>query len=82
MWVLLALGEGPRTIVALLDRVRTLDGPMGPGTLYAAISRLERLALIEREPGPGRLPGYQLTPRGAGSAQAFGALRGPGEWPA
>jgi DNA-binding PadR family transcriptional regulator len=41
--------------VSLLDEVRALDGPIGPGSLYAAIARLERARLIDREPtGDGR----------------------------
>ena len=38
--VLAALRLGPRS-APLLDEVRTLDGPIGPGTLYAAIARLK-----------------------------------------
>ena len=47
MWILLALRDGPRTIVRLLDDIRALDGRVGPGTLFGALARLERLALIE-----------------------------------
>ena len=45
---LTALRGGQRTPVGLLDQVRLLDGPIGPGSLYAALARLERLALIDR----------------------------------
>lgn len=45
--VLVALREGPRGVTRLLDDVRSLNGPIGPGTLYAAIARLERRGLIE-----------------------------------
>jgi DNA-binding PadR family transcriptional regulator len=45
--VLAALRDGPRKHVRLFDDVRALDGPVGPGTLYAAVARLERLGLIE-----------------------------------
>jgi DNA-binding PadR family transcriptional regulator len=44
--VLVALRGGPRTVALLFDEVRSLDGPIGPGTLYAAIARLERRGLI------------------------------------
>ncbi len=47
MWILVALRDGPSGIVRLLDDVRALDGRVGPGTLYGAVARLERLALIE-----------------------------------
>ena len=48
IWILTVLREGPRSSVALLDGVRALDGPVGPGTLYGAVARLERLRLIEQ----------------------------------
>ena len=68
MWVLVALRAEPHTIVGLLDRVRELDGRIGPGTLFAALARLERAALIEQAPatdGPGA---YRVTARHAASA--------------
>ena len=46
MWVLVALGRGPAGATGLLDAVRDLDGRIGPATLFGAIARLERLALI------------------------------------
>ena len=48
MWVVVALVEGPRTTVGLLDAVRDLDGRIGPGRLLGAVARLERLGLIDR----------------------------------
>ncbi len=63
--VLVALRDGPRTVATLFDQVRSLDGPVGPGTLYAAIARLERRGLIEpARNGDGR-PAYRLG--GAGT---------------
>ena len=47
MWILLALRPGPKTAVRLLDDVRSMDGQIGPGTLFGTVARLERLALIE-----------------------------------
>jgi len=47
MWILVALRDGPHNVVRLLDDVRALDGRVGPGTLYGAVARLERLGLIE-----------------------------------
>ena len=44
--VLEALRGGPRSIAALLDDVRSANGPVGPGSLYAAIARLEGARLI------------------------------------
>jgi DNA-binding PadR family transcriptional regulator len=59
--VLVALRDGPRQHVRLFDAVRALDGPVGPGTLYAAIARLERGGLIEGRVGPDGRRSYRLT---------------------
>ena len=45
--VLVALRDGPRRHTILFDEVRSLDGPIGIGTLYGALARLERRGLIE-----------------------------------
>ena len=55
MWVVVALFEGPRTAVGLLDAVRDLDGRIGPGRLLGAVARLERLQVIEHVVGEYRL---------------------------
>jgi DNA-binding PadR family transcriptional regulator len=65
MWILVALREGPRNVVRLLDDVRALGGRIGPGTLYGAVARLEHLALIEPTTNGGGRPAYRLTQRGA-----------------
>ena len=58
--VIAVLRGGPRPVAPLLDEVRSLDGPIGPGTLYAVIARLERRGLIEPTTnGAGRLA-YRL----------------------
>ena len=59
--VLAVLRDGPQGVVRLFDEVRSLDGPIGPGTLYAAIARLEGLGLIEPALGPDGRRGYRLT---------------------
>jgi DNA-binding PadR family transcriptional regulator len=64
MWILVALRDGPRTIVRLLDDVRALDGRVGPGTLFGALARLERLALIEPTSDGGSRQAYCLTEQG------------------
>jgi DNA-binding PadR family transcriptional regulator len=74
MWVLTALREGPRHAASLLDDVRSLDGPIGHGTLFAVLARLERLALVERAPDGGRRP-YRLTQLGRDAAGSVAALR-------
>ena len=71
--VLLALASGPRSPVHLFDDVRSLDGPIGPGSLYAAIARLEQRGLIEpHRNGDGR-QAYRLTDRAAGPIASGGA---------
>ncbi len=63
MWILVALREGPRSTPRLLDEVRALDGPVGPGTLYGAVARLERLDLIEPTTNGGGRRAYRLAER-------------------
>ncbi len=78
MWILIALDEGPRQTARLLDDVRSLDGPMGHGTLFGAVARLERLALIEPTMnGVGRRT-YNLTRLGLRAAESVGMLRNEG----
>jgi DNA-binding PadR family transcriptional regulator len=69
-WILVALRGGPRNVVRLLDEVRRLDGHIGPGTLYGAVARLERLALIEPTTNGHGRPAYRLTEQGATAAAA------------
>ena len=60
-WILVALRDGPHNIVRLLDDVRALDGRVGPGTLYGAVARLERLGLIEPATNGDGRQAYRLT---------------------
>ena len=75
MWVLVALGTGPRNLPNLLDDVRSLDGPIGPGTLFGAIARLERLDLVEPVTVEVRRRAYRLTQLGVVAAGSVAALR-------
>ena len=61
LWVLIALDEGPLGLIGLLDATRSLDGPIGPGTLIAALSRLETLRLVDSDVIPSRGWVYRLT---------------------
>ena len=70
MWILVALRGGPRNVVRLLDDVRALDGRVGPGTLYGAVARLERLDLIEPTTNGNGRPAYRLTEQGAAAPVA------------
>ena len=72
--VLVALRGGPRGVAPLFDEVRALDGPVGPGTLYAAIARLERSGLITPlTSGDGRRA-YRLTERSMAAGAASGGV--------
>lgn len=64
--VLLALSEGPKHGYAIMHDARTTSGvALGPGTLYATLTRLEARGLIQPlEPDDRRRP-YALTAAGA-----------------
>ncbi len=64
--VLSSLADGPKHGLAILADLRdTSESPLGPGTLYGVIARLESRGLIERlEAEDARRRPYQLTSRG------------------
>ena len=64
--ILVSLGDGPKHGYAIMTDVESGTGrPLGPGTLYAALARLEERGLIEAlEPVDRRRP-YRLTGVGA-----------------
>ena len=66
MLILVSLSEGPKHGYAIMTEVEAETGrPLGPGTLYAALARLEQRGLVEPlEPVDRRRP-YQLTGLGA-----------------
>jgi DNA-binding PadR family transcriptional regulator len=66
LYILLSLSEGPKHGYAIMTDVEEISGsPLGPGTLYAALARLEQRGLIEAlEPEERRRP-YRLTKLGA-----------------
>ena len=79
MLILVALHEGPHHVVRLFDRVRSLNGPIGHGSLFGAVSRLELLGLIESGPtGDGRRA-YRLTGLGLTASTSAAALRSEGD---
>ncbi len=65
LYILLSLGDGPKHGYAIMADVEAISGtPLGPGTLYAALARLEHRGLIEPlEPVARRRP-YRLTTLG------------------
>jgi DNA-binding PadR family transcriptional regulator len=75
LYILVSLADGTKHGYAIMTDVEAVSGsPMGPGTLYGALARLERRGLIEAlEPEDRRRP-YRLTALGATTLEA--QLRG------
>ena len=68
--ILVALAGGPKHGYAIMTEAESISGaPMGPGTLYAALARLERIGLIEALPSQDRRRPYRLTGAGASSLE-------------
>jgi DNA-binding PadR family transcriptional regulator len=64
--ILVSLADGPKHGYALIQDVRDFSGvDLGPGTLYGALDRLERLGLIEPLPADERRHPYRITAPGA-----------------
>jgi DNA-binding PadR family transcriptional regulator len=71
LYILVSLSGGPKHGYAIMTDVEELSGsPLGPGTLYGALARLERRGMIEAlEPEDRRRP-YRLTGLGATTIRA------------
>ena len=76
LWVLIALGGDPLDLPAIFDAVRSLNGQIGHGTLVGALSRLERLRLVESTLSDSRLTMYRLTTLGRVAAGSASILKG------
>ena len=64
--ILTSLSDGPKHGYAIMQDVESGTGrPMGAGTLYAALVRLEEQGLIEAVPPVERRRPYRLTAVGA-----------------
>jgi DNA-binding PadR family transcriptional regulator len=64
--ILVSLSDGPKHGYAIMQDVEHGSGrPMGAGTLYAALARLEEQGLIEPLPQVDRRRPYRLTAVGA-----------------
>ena len=64
--ILVSLSDGPKHGYAIMTDVEGGTGrPMGPGTLYAALARLEERGLIEALAPVDRRRPYRLTGLGA-----------------
>jgi len=63
--ILVSLADGPKHGYALIQDVKQFAGvEFGPGTLYGALDRLERLGLIEALPADERRHPYRITAPG------------------
>jgi DNA-binding PadR family transcriptional regulator len=68
--ILVSLSDGPKHGYAMMTDIEATTGrPMGPGTLYAALARLEERRLIEPLPPVERRRPYKLTAVGASMLQ-------------
>ena len=64
--VLISLAGGPKHGYALIQDVKQFAGvELGPGTLYGALDRLEKLGFIEPLPADERRQPYRITEPGA-----------------
>lgn len=71
LYILLSLSEGPKHGYAIMTDVEAVSGsPLGPGTLYGALARLEQRGLIEALPPVDRRRPYRLTGLGAATLRA------------
>ena len=63
--ILISLADGPKHGYALIHDIKELVGvELGPGTLYGALDRLERLSLIEPLPSDNQRHPYRITAPG------------------
>jgi DNA-binding PadR family transcriptional regulator len=70
--ILASLAGGPKHGYALIKDIKTIAGAtLGPGTLYGALSRLERSGLVEALPAEDRRRPYRLTATGAEAVRGY-----------
>ncbi len=62
--ILLCLADGPKHGYAMIRESEDLGFPLGLGTLYGALNRLERLGMVQALPPEERRRPYRLTERG------------------
>ena len=71
LYILVSLSDGPKHGYAIMTDVEAIGGsPMGPGTLYGALARLERRGLIEAVESVDRRRPYRLTGLGQATVRA------------
>jgi Predicted transcriptional regulators len=77
--ILVSLSDGPKHGYAIMTDIEASTGrPMGAGTLYAALARLEDAGLIEPLPQVARRRPYRLT--GVGASMLVRQLTGLSEF--
>lgn len=68
--ILTSLANEPRHGYAMMEDIAEFAGvKLGPGTLYGALARLEKVAWIEPLPMDDRKRPYRLTPTGKEALQ-------------
>ncbi len=71
LYILVSLSAGSKHGYAIMADVEEISGsPLGPGTLYAALARLERRGLIEALDADDRRRPYRLTGLGRDTLRA------------
>jgi DNA-binding PadR family transcriptional regulator len=71
LYILLSLSDEPKHGYAIMADVEEISGiPLGPGTLYGALARLEQRGLIEALPPVERRRPYRLTGLGVTTLRA------------
>ena len=71
LFILASLGDGPKHGYAIMADIEAISGQhLGPGTLYAALARLERRGLIEAMAPEDRRRPYKLTGLGVTTLRA------------
>jgi DNA-binding PadR family transcriptional regulator len=69
--ILTSLADGSKHGYALIQDIKGFAGlQLGPGTLYGALDRLERLGLIEALPADDRRQPYRITAAGVVALRA------------
>ena len=70
--ILTSLAGGPKHGYALIKDIEELSGAtLGPGTLYAALARLERKRFIRALPEDERRRPYEITADGVAALRAY-----------
>jgi DNA-binding PadR family transcriptional regulator len=70
--ILVSISDSPKHGYAIMSDVEALSGhSLGPGTLYAALARMEARGLIEALPADDRRRPYRITAAGVTALNAL-----------